>query len=329
MREHRDDFGFEWQEAKREASPLTLAIAGLAGSGKTYSALLLARGLVGPDGVICVLDSEGRRARMYGGRPEIGTYYCVDLWPPYSSKQYLAALKFAIGQGAQCVIIDSASHEHEAMLDYADAEEGRLANKGHSGAGGWAKWKDPKRDHNRFMSFATAAPCHVIFCLRLKTVTDMKTSADKNVPICGRDLEYLMQVIADVEEGTNKATFRKLPLPFHGIVKDGDRLTVEHGRAFAEEVAKGESQDRDVTLELRVSEEIAAEGMERLKLYTEGLKQHKPSIIEAMTRARPGHFHQLKAMAEAADNERAIGQAENEQEDLGIETPMSFDLADE
>ncbi|MBF0186198.1 MAG: ATP-binding protein, partial [Magnetococcales bacterium] len=36
-------------------------------SGKTYSALRLARGLVGPQGKIGVIDTENRRALFYAG----------------------------------------------------------------------------------------------------------------------------------------------------------------------------------------------------------------------------------------------------------------------
>lgn len=66
---------FEIARAKRVSLPVPIAIIGPSGSGKTKSALLVARGLAGPDGKIGLIDSENGRALEYdtvAGGWEIG-----------------------------------------------------------------------------------------------------------------------------------------------------------------------------------------------------------------------------------------------------------------
>ncbi|HKY45724.1 MAG TPA: ATP-binding protein, partial [Pyrinomonadaceae bacterium] len=112
---------FEFKEAQREAAPVFIGIEGESGSGKTYSALLLARGIVGPKGKIGVIDTEGKRSLMYADDPDIGGFLHMDFVAPYSSDRFRKAVHAARAAGVDVIVIDSASHEHEAeggMLDY-------------------------------------------------------------------------------------------------------------------------------------------------------------------------------------------------------------------
>lgn len=54
-----------------EPTPLLVGIAGGTGSGKTFSAFRLARGIVGPQGRIAMLDTEKRR-------PDLETIQKID-----------------------------------------------------------------------------------------------------------------------------------------------------------------------------------------------------------------------------------------------------------
>ena len=53
------------QKATRKKSKLRLNISGPAGSGKTYSALLMAKGLIGNWEKIAVIDTENGSASLY------------------------------------------------------------------------------------------------------------------------------------------------------------------------------------------------------------------------------------------------------------------------
>ena len=52
-------------KAERKKAFIKLAITGISGSGKTYSSLRLARGLVGEHGRIAFIDTENGSATLY------------------------------------------------------------------------------------------------------------------------------------------------------------------------------------------------------------------------------------------------------------------------
>src|SRR5262244_678265 len=54
--------------AERAGAHLLIQLYGPPRSGKTYTALLIARGMVGPKGKIGVLDTESGRARLYSDK---------------------------------------------------------------------------------------------------------------------------------------------------------------------------------------------------------------------------------------------------------------------
>jgi hypothetical protein len=69
---------FEFAPAKREQVSLLIALAGASGSGKTFSALRLARGM-SPDGKIAFIDTEARRGLHYA---EQFQFLHSDMRPP-------------------------------------------------------------------------------------------------------------------------------------------------------------------------------------------------------------------------------------------------------
>src|SRR3954470_5435151 len=93
---------FQVVEAKREAVPALIALWGFSDSGKTYSALRLARGLVGDKGKIALIDTENRRAKFYAGM--FGGWLHLDLQPPFTPARYMAAHDAAIKAGANVII---------------------------------------------------------------------------------------------------------------------------------------------------------------------------------------------------------------------------------
>jgi len=234
---------FQIIEAKRESGPVTISIAGMSGSGKTYSALLVARGLVGPNGKIVVIDTEGKRSLIYADEKEIGGFLHMDMRPPYSSDRMREAVTAAVAQKADCIIIDSASHEHDGaggMLDFANAEGDRLNTSS------FGKWIKPKMAHKLYVQTALGAPCHVIFCLRQHevTVVDAKKQGgkvgDKVIStVCDSQLIFEMVLAVVLEPGTHKAIYTKVPKPLESAIQNHATLSVESGRLLAGEAAKG------------------------------------------------------------------------------------------
>ena len=76
-----------FRKAQRKQAKLRLAITGPAGSGKTYSALLLAFGL---GGKIAMIDTENGSGDLYA---PLGDYDICSLNAPYNPNRYLQLIQ--------------------------------------------------------------------------------------------------------------------------------------------------------------------------------------------------------------------------------------------
>lgn len=155
---------FEIKPATRVGvKPLIVAFSE-SGCGKTYSALLLARGLAGPSGKIVVADSESRRASLYADVIP-GGFETFDLCEPFTPARYIAAVNAIEDSGAAVGILDSGSHEWEGIggvLEMAGDNEQR------SGKPGLHNWKTPKFEHAKFVQRLLRTKIPFIICLRAK-----------------------------------------------------------------------------------------------------------------------------------------------------------------
>lgn len=94
----------QFRQARRNKAKLRLALIGAPGSGKTYSALRIARGLGGKTAMI---DTEAGSGDLYATDFD---YSIVTMNPPYEADKYVAAIKAAQEAGFDNLIIDSLSH---------------------------------------------------------------------------------------------------------------------------------------------------------------------------------------------------------------------------
>jgi len=151
------------QATRRGISPLIVGYSE-SGCGKTYSALLLARGLAGPKGKIVVADSESGRASLYADVLP-GGFETFELAAPFSPARYIEAIDAIESSGAAVGIVDSGSHEWEGIggvLDMAAAVEEK------SGKTGLHCWKVPKFEHAKFVQRLLRTKIPLIVCLRAK-----------------------------------------------------------------------------------------------------------------------------------------------------------------
>lgn len=149
---------FDFKPAVRENVSLLIALAGASGSGKTYSALRLAKGLA-PSGKIAFIDTEARRGLHYADQFD---FIHADMRPPFRPENFLAAIKAAEKAGAEVIIIDSFSHEYDGeggIMDWAaEIEAGGTKSPGN--------WKVPKLAHKKLMNALLQMRASIIFCLR-------------------------------------------------------------------------------------------------------------------------------------------------------------------
>lgn len=197
---------FEFRPAVRENVELVIGLAGGTGSGKTYSAMRLAKGIAG-DKPFAVIDTEAGRAKHYADQFRFDH---GDLKPPFRPDRYLEAIKAADAAGYPVVVVDSASHEHAGeggLLDWHEEELNRMAGEDWKkrDACSQAAWVKPKRAHQQMVQRLLQVRSHIILCFRAAEKIEMVrgddgrmkfvpkkslTGRDGWVPICEKNLPF-------------------------------------------------------------------------------------------------------------------------------------------
>lgn len=154
-------------KATREKAKLKLAISGLEGSGKTMGSLLVARGVVGPQGKIAVIDTEQGKSTYYSDNKITKhiSYDVDEIKAPFTSQKYLACIKDAVNAGYDFLIIDSISHEWDGPGGIKDQKDAIDARGGNS----FTNWGKVKPLHDAFIHGILTADIHIICTMRCKS----------------------------------------------------------------------------------------------------------------------------------------------------------------
>lgn len=151
------------KKAKRSQAHLKLGISGASGSGKTYSSIILAKGINnGSLENVVLIDTENGSGNLYS---DLGDYSVFDFAPPYSPQQYCKAIDLCISEGFKTIILDSASHEWEGAggcLEIHQKFGGRFQD--------WAKVTPM---HQAFINKILQTPAHFIVTMRRKTAHEV------------------------------------------------------------------------------------------------------------------------------------------------------------
>ena len=146
-----------FQKATRKGSHIKLAITGPSGSGKTYSALRLARGLA-PDGKIAVIDTENNSSSLYASD---FNFEVASVEAPYEISKLVNLTKYVLQGDYDVLIIDSASHFWNGILEYKD----KLDKRGGNNFGNWA---EANKHYDLLLRAILFSKIHVIVCMRSK-----------------------------------------------------------------------------------------------------------------------------------------------------------------
>ncbi len=228
---------------------LPIGLAGESGSGKTYSALLLARGLAGADGKVVLIDTEGERSKIYANDADIGGFYTIDLAPPFTPARCVSALNSAIKSGAAAIILDSATDTYSGtggLLEMADDEGKRM-----KGGDSVRKWIKPKAEYQKFRDAVFRCPVPMILTFReeSKIIMQEKLTPDgkpelnmkgqpKTQPVEQHKIQYeknfpnILTIILRLERAGNKIHIVRLPKPFASIFREGETIDASGGAAL-------------------------------------------------------------------------------------------------
>lgn len=148
-----------FQPAQREQVKARIALHGVAGSGKTYTALMLATNLADK---VAAIDTERGRMLEHKGR------FRFDHFAParFDPRELVKLLAAAGANGYGAVVIDSFSHYWMGTggaLEFVDSHENQRGGKFSAG------WKEYRPIENRMWEALMAYPGHVIATMRAKT----------------------------------------------------------------------------------------------------------------------------------------------------------------
>ncbi len=289
---------FAFAPAKREQVSLLIALAGASGSGKTYSALRLAKGMA-PGGKIAFIDTEARRGLHYA---EQFDFLHSDMRPPFAPARFIEGISAAEAAGAEVVIIDSFSHEHDGiggLIDWAD----RLAADGVKSPG---NWKEPKSAHKKLMNALLQCRASIIFCLRADEKIEIIRENNKTVvrplgwmPICEK--RFMFEMTASFTLTPDRPGIPHFDLPHklqsqhraffsehQPISEDSGRMLAEWARGGSPSPQLGETAiGEGITAaewDLRLDEE-AKKGSEALsKCWATIPREHKATLKAALDR---------------------------------------------
>jgi len=181
------------RKSLRKQAKIKLAIQGSAGAGKTYGALLLAKGLQGSLEKVAIIDTENGSADLYA---HIGGYNVLTLDPPYSPERYIKAIDECINSGMEVIIIDSISHCWDYLLDFHSSLQGNS----------FTNWGKVTPRQKAFIDKILQSPVHFISTMRTKQDYVLNQKDGKYVPekvglkAIQRDgVDYEFTIVFDVD----------------------------------------------------------------------------------------------------------------------------------
>lgn len=180
------------QSSKKQAK-IKLAIQGCAGSGKTYSSLLLAYGLIKDWSKIAIIDSENNSADLYS---HLGNYNVLSLQGDFSPENYIEALEICEKAGMEVIIIDSMSQCWDYLLECHSNMQGNS----------FTNWGKITPRQNALVQKILQSRSHIISTLRTKQDYVLNEKNGKLVPekvglkaVMRDGIDYEFTIVFDVD----------------------------------------------------------------------------------------------------------------------------------
>ncbi len=158
------------RQSTRKQAKIKLALQGCAGSGKTYSSILLAQGLTQHNlSKVAIIDTEHGSADLYA---HLGNFNVLTLEAPFSPENYIQAIDICHKAGMEVIIIDSISHCWEHLLDFHSKLSGNS----------FTNWSKVTPRQKSFVEKILTTPVHIICTMRTKQDYILNQKNGKYVP---------------------------------------------------------------------------------------------------------------------------------------------------
>ena len=166
------------------------------GAGKTYSALLLAYGLINDWSKIAVIDTENHSADLYA---HLGNYQVLAFEQPFSPERYIQAIEVCEKAGMEVIILDSISHEWEGVGGILDIHGAMMGNS-------FTNWAKVTPRHNAFVQKLLQSSSHIIATIRSKQDYVLSEKNGKMVPekiglkgVTREGLDYEFTIVLELD----------------------------------------------------------------------------------------------------------------------------------
>ena len=155
---------------ERKKAKIKMALQGSAGSGKTYSSLLLAKGLTNNNlSKVAIIDTENGSADLYA---HLGNYNVLSLTPPFTPENYIKAIEVCEKAQMEVIILDSISHCWDELLDFHAKLTGNS----------FTNWGKVTPRLNAFIQKILQSPTHIIATMRTKQDYVLNQKDGKFIP---------------------------------------------------------------------------------------------------------------------------------------------------
>lgn len=246
------------RKATRLKAKIRLGLSAVSGGGKTYSSLLIAKGLSNNDmSKIALIDTENGSGDLYA---DLGDYNVITLEAPYTPERYIECIKACEAAGMEVIIIDSITHEWDGKGGILEISSSMTGNS-------YTNWAKLTPRHQSFIDAILQSKCHVITTVRRKQDYEMTTnSMGKLVPqkvglkeVTREGFEYELTVNLELDTMHNATVSKDRTGLFAG--KPDFKPSEETGKVLLEWCESGLS-----VLEIATNEMSVASTLENLKI---------------------------------------------------------------
>lgn len=259
------------RDAVRHKVKTKMLLSGVSGSGKTTSALLIARGLCDSPQEIILIDTENRGEITANTFSNEGKRYKYSELPaPYTMQRFTQAIHESISCGFKVIIFDTISPFWGG--------DGGLLEKKDSFGGSWDAWKKVSPDWKLFVNTIIQSDVHLILTSRVKS-------------------EYVIEDVVNAQGRTTKSP-KKVGL------KEDFRDGIEYElnvqlRIDLDHIARPEKDNTGVFETLY--DRITIQHGQKLRQWCEEGIDFKPSVVEQQpapaTLSTPQHQYSPQALA--------------------------------
>ena len=184
----------ELRKSERKNAKIKMALQAPSGAGKTYSSLLIAKGLTNGDfSKIAIIDTENGSADLYA---HLGEYNVLSLQPPFTPESYIEAIDICLRSNMEVIIIDSISHCWDFLIEYHASLPGNS----------FTNWNKVTPRQKAFINKILQSDTHFIATMRVKQDYVINQKNGKMVPekvglkAVQRDsVDYEFTVVFDID----------------------------------------------------------------------------------------------------------------------------------